>query len=165
MIRIEWENRMDPGELLLSHMEKAAAEAVRAEGITVPCIIHVCLCDDDQIAAVNRECRGIDAATDVLSFPSVDWPSGYTAGQCPALLRREYDDEARACFLGDIMISIPHLVLQAQEYGHTQNREGCYLLVHGICHLMGYDHIDPEEQKKMRNMEERILSAIHVPRE
>ena len=69
----------------------------------------VCLCDDDTISGINREYRGIPSSTDVLSFPSVDYPVGQTAGSNEHLLRMEYDDQTGACFLGDIFISVPHM--------------------------------------------------------
>lgn len=129
------------------------------------CSIHVCLCDDEMIAGINGEYRGIPSSTDVLSFPSVDYPAGQTAGNSEQLIRKEYDDQSGACFLGDIFISVPHMRKQAAEYGHTELREACYLLIHGICHLMGYDHIQPEDKERMRKMEEKILSAVSVSRD
>ena len=101
----------------------------------------------------------------MLSFPSVSYPEGKTAGSCPSLLRQEYDDETDAVFLGDLFISVPHMTAQAQEYGHSVMREGVYLLVHGICHLMGYDHMVEQDKERMRKMEEKILSAASVTRE
>ena len=70
----------------------------------------------------------------------------------------------KACFLGDIIISVPHIYAQAQEYGHSPEREASYLLVHGICHLMGYDHMNDTDRQKMRAMEERVLSSIAMNR-
>ena len=71
----------------------------------------------------------------------------------------EYDDDSESCFLGDIFISVRHIYSQSEEYGHSVFREAAYLLVHGLCHLMGYDHIEPDDKKKMRQKEEEILSA------
>ena len=81
------------------------------------------------------------------------------------LLKQEYDDETESCFLGDLFISVPHVFSQAEEYGHTPLREAVYLLVHGICHLMGYDHINPKDKERMRAMEEKILEAASVTRD
>ena len=67
--------------------------------------------------------------------------------------------------LGDLIISMPHVLAQAAEYGHSPEREAAYLTVHGLCHLMGYDHIEDEDKKKMRAMEEKILSAIGMTRD
>ena len=162
---IDWDIRcsLDPG--ILSGMQNAADLSIKCERIDLSCAVSVCLCDDDMIASINKQYRNIDRATDVLSFPSVIYPEGKTAGSCPNLLKREFDDETGACFLGDLFISVPHIRAQAAEYGHTEMREAVYLLVHGICHLMGYDHINPEERKKMRTMEEAIMNAASVPRD
>ena len=164
-MKIDWDNRYPVDESIREQMSFAADKSVACEGIPMDCSIHVCLCDDEMIAGINREYRGIPSSTDVLSFPSVDYPAGQTAGNSEQLIRKEYDDQSGACFLGDIFISVPHMRKQAAEYGHTELREACYLLIHGICHLMGYDHIQPEDKERMRKMEEKILSAVSVSRD
>ena len=163
-MNIEWDLQYPIDEEIRTQMISAAEKALHCEGISLKCTIHVCLCDDDTIAGINGKYRGIVSSTDVLSFPSVEYPSGMTAAQCEDLIRMEYDDEFDACFLGDSFISVPHIKMQAGEYGHSEMREACYLLVHGVCHLMGYDHIKPEDRERMRNMEERILAAVSVTR-
>ena len=164
-MKIDWDIRYPLDEAIIGQMSAAAEKAAQCEGILSLCVIHVCLCDDETIAEINRQYRGVSASTDVLSFPSVAYPSGQTASQCAHRLRMEYDDESEACFLGDIFISVPHLRKQAAEYGHPELREACYLLIHGVCHLMGYDHIEPEDKEKMRKMEEKILSSVSVTRD
>ena len=164
-MKIDWDNRYPVDESIREQMSFAADKSVACEGIPMDCSIHVCLCDDKMIAGINGEYRGIPSSTDVLSFPSVDYPVGQTAGNSEQLIRKEYDDQSGACFLGDIFISVPHMRKQAAEYGHTELREACYLLIHGICHLMGYDHIQPEDKERMRKMEEKILSAVSVSRD
>ena len=161
---IEWNILQALDESILLRMQEAADLCLTCELVSVPCSVSVCLCDDQYIADINRQYRGIDKATDVLSFPSVCYPKGKTAGKSSALLRQEYDDENGSCFLGDIFISVPHITSQASEYGHSEMREAVYLLVHGICHLMGYDHIESADKEKMRQMEEKILSAASVSR-
>lgn len=163
-MRIEWNILSVLDDEILSRMEAAAGQCLAAEQVDVPCMISVCLCDDAYIRNINRRYRNIDNATDVLSFPTVSYPSGRTAGSCEALLRREYDADTGACFLGDLFISTEHVAAQAAEYGHSQMREAVYLLVHGICHLMGYDHMEEHDKEKMRIMEEKILSSVHVSR-
>ena len=144
----------------LSLMQTAADCALLTEGVTRPCAVSIRLCGDEDIHEINREYRGVDRATDVLSFPTVTYPAGVTAGQADRLLRRELDDELDACMLGDLILSVPHVLAQAKEYGHSPEREAAYLIVHGLCHLMGYDHIEEEDKRRMRAMEEKILSAI-----
>ncbi len=145
-------------------MQTAADCALIAEGITIPCGIGVMMTDDQEIQIFNRENRNIDAATDVLSFPTVNYKQGKTAGRSEFLLKKEYDSELNVCFLGDVILSVDHVKAQAAEYGHSEEREAAYLLVHGICHLMGYDHITKEEQAAMRAMEEKALAMMNMGR-
>lgn len=161
-MKIEWliEETLPDG--ILCSMQKAADLCLTCEGITVPCSVTVRLCSDEVIAEINERCRGITRSTDVLSFPTVHYPAGKTAISCEKNLRQEYDDESDSCFLGDIFISVPHLLSQAQEYGHSVEREAAYLLVHGICHLMGYDHIEEADREKMRQLEEKILAKAEI---
>ena len=164
-MRIEWNILREMDQSVLSLIQKAAESCLVCEKIRVPCMISVCLCDDDYIAGINRQYRSIDRSTDVLSFPSVSYPSGKTAGDCEQLLLQEYDIDVGACFLGDLFISVPHVYAQAMEYGHSETREAVYLAVHGICHLMGYDHIDQSDKEKMRTMEEKIMDSVNVRRD
>jgi len=164
-MQIIWSVHCYADPLILSQMQTAADLCLYMEGITEPCSVSVCLCDDDEIAHANSKYRNINHATDVLSFPTISYPIGLTAGSCAGLLRQEWEDDTGTCFLGDLMISVPHISIQAEEYGHSKLREAVYLLVHGICHLMGYDHIDINDKEKMRTMEEKILSAMSVTRD
>lgn len=157
------DTKVDPTWLTL--MQTAADCALHAEGVSRKCAVSVRLCDDEAIHEINRDYRGVDRATDVLSFPMINYPIGITAGQADKLLRQALDDELNACMLGDLIISIPHVLAQAEEYGHSPQREAAYLLVHGICHLMGYDHIEENDKRRMRAMEEKILSAVGMTRE
>ena len=141
-----WEIDTPVEPRLLSLMQTAADCALWAEGVRLPCVVNVRLCGDEDIREINREYRQTDRATDVLSFPTVNYPKGVTAGRAERLIRRELDDELDACMLGDLILSIPHVLAQAEEYGHSPEREAAYLLVHGLCHLMGYDHMVEDEK-------------------
>ena len=146
-------------------MRRCADAAQRTEGALEPLAAFVRIVGDDEIRAINREQRGKDAATDVLSFPTVNYPAGRMAGSCARLLRREYDPEIGACVIGDIIISMDHVRVQAAEYGHSERRESGYLLTHGLFHLMGYDHMTDEDKPVMRAMEEKALASIGLTRE
>ena len=135
------------------------------EQVPTETAVHVLLTDDAHIHTVNLAQRQVDHATDVLSFPTVRYAKGQTARNAAKLLRREYDAELNACFVGDVLISLPHAQAQAEEYGHSLSRELGYLLAHGIFHLFGYDHLLPDEQKEMRIMEEKALNLAGVSRE
>ena len=138
-----------------------AETALLCEGMTIPCQIDVTLTDDEGIRAVNREQRGIDKATDVLSFPALDWRDGKGSPE-----NTDFDPDTGLLFLGDVVISIQRARAQAEEYGHDMNRECGFLIVHSVMHLLGYDHEDGEErQKLMRSHEEQALSVMGLTRE
>ena len=134
-------------------IKKAINMALDAEGINVPCIISVMLTDDEGIRAVNRDFRGVDRATDVLSFPMNELlPGEFDEELC------EHDMDSGAVLLGDMMISIPRCEEQGEEFGHGYKREIMYLTVHSVLHLLGYDHIDEGEMKaQMRAREKAIM--------
>ena len=164
-MKLLWQIDTQVNPAWLSLMQTAADCALLTEGVKRPCAVSIRLCDDDAIHEINREFRDVDRATDVLSFPTVNYPAGKTAGQADKQLRLEYDDELDAVMLGDLILSVPHVLQQAEEYGHSPERECAYLLVHGLCHLMGYDHIEEDDKRRMRAMEEKILSSIGQTRE
>ncbi len=165
-MKVEWiiddDVRLDPS--MMEKMKMVADLAPKVEGLSVPCAISVRICRDGVIAAINQQWRGLNRSTDVLSFPSVSWPGTDTARQHEHLLHQVYDDEAEACFLGDIIISLDHVYQQASEYQHSPEREAAYLLTHGICHLMGYDHLDDSGRRQMRQIEEQILGGCGMSR-
>ena len=134
-------------------IKKAATMALEAEGITVPCLISVMLTDGEGIRTVNREFRGVDRETDVLSFPmNTLVPGAFEPSAC------EQDPGTGERMLGDMMLSLPACERQGQEFGHGFEREIMYLTVHSVLHLLGYDHMDEGEQKRqMRAREEAIL--------
>lgn len=118
--------------------------------------------DGDTIRALNRDMRGVDRDTDVLSFPSVRYPAGTTARDNPRRLRREYDPAIGYVNLGDCAISIDRARAQAAEYGHSLARELGYLTAHSAFHLMGYDHINEDDKRRMREMEKRAMRALKL---
>ncbi len=134
-------------------IKKAVKMALDAEGIDVPCIISVMLTDDEGIQTVNRDFRGVDRATDVLSFPLNELsPGEFDEDMC------ERDMDSGTVMLGDMMISIPRCEEQGEEFGHGYKREIMYLTVHSVLHLLGYDHIDEGEMKaQMRAREKAIM--------
>ena len=136
-----------------AEIKKAVKMALAAEGITEPCLVSVCLTDDEGIRGVNREFRAIDRATDVLSFPFNELtPGAFDAAGC------ERDMESGRILLGDMMISLERCAAQGEEFGHGFEREIQYLTVHSILHLLGYDHVDEGEKKRqMREKEKRIM--------
>lgn len=164
-MKLLWQVETETAPAWLSLIQTAADAALLTEGVTQSCAAFIRVCDDEAIREINCDFRGIDRATDVLSFPTVRYPAGVTAGRADMLLTREYDDELGACMLGDLILSVPHVLTQAEEYGHSPQREAAYLVVHGLCHLMGYDHMEEDDRRQMRAMEEKILASIGMDRE
>ncbi len=144
-------------------LEKTARACLRAEGIELPACAQVRVTGDEEIREINREYRGVDRATDVLSFPSTDCTPQKTLGTTPKKLILEKDETGR-CFLGDIVISLPRAQEQAKEYGHSLKRELSYLTAHALFHLMGYDHMKDEDKERMRAMEEKALNSAGLGR-
>ena len=134
-------------------IKKAAAMTLAAEGVDTPCIISVMLTDDAGIHAVNRDFRGVDRPTDVLSFPQNELePGNFDPADC------ERDLDTGAVLLGDMMISLPRCEAQGREFGHGFKREIMYLTVHSVLHLLGYDHVDEGPMKaRMRQREKAIM--------
>ena len=145
-------------------MQCVADACAVCEAPAVPLVAHVQLTDDEGIRALNAAYRGVDRSTDVLSFPTVPYPKGKTARDCKALLEQEWDVEWGRCFIGDLIISLPRAAEQAREYGHSLAREVGYLTAHALFHLMGYDHMEETDKRRMRTMEEKALAKAGVSR-
>ena len=127
-----------------------------------PLSAEIIITDEEYIRTLNREQRDIDSVTDVLSFPSLENIRG------KKLFKKEHPadlDEEGGIFLGSIAICEKRAKKQAEEYGHSVEREINYLAVHGLCHLLGYDHMNEEDKREMRVKEERVLKKINMERE
>jgi len=128
---------------------------VEQEQIPEEAEVSLLLVDDETIQTWNREYRNIDRITDVLSFAIQE------SGEEEPELR---GGPVETLLLGDIVISAAAARRQAVEYGHSLERELCYLAVHGMLHLLGYDHVEAEEQSLMRQREEEILAHFGLDR-
>ncbi len=133
-------------------MEKIALKALQEHNIPDSAEISVLICDNETIKNINNEWRSIDKATDVLSFPLHE---GLKDGQSIG------DEEF---LLGDIIISLERAQEQALEFAHSPEREILYLFVHGLLHLLGYDHCEDEERLEMRSCEESLLASVGAER-
>lgn len=114
--------------------------------------VNIVLTTAENIKKINKEHRGIDKETDVLSFPM------FEANEIENINSENED------VLGDIVISLEQIKKQAEEYGHSLERELAYMLVHSFYHLMGYDHMIEEDKTKMRQKEETILEKLNIKR-
>ena len=140
-----------PSRKVIDHMTEAAELCIRQEGIDPDLAeISVTFVGSDEIRELNRIFRNKDAVTDVLSFPQYDDLS-------------EIPDDKIIC-LGDVVICSEVALIQAEEYGHSAERELVYLLVHSIFHLLGYDHLEEGERLEMREQEEKIMNRVNLGR-
>lgn len=144
---------------LAALLRRTVKAALAAEQVECDCEINILLTDDEGIREVNRDMRDIDRATDVLSFPMFDLVPGEHPDEFDA------DPDTGLVPLGDMCISVERAHAQAEEYGHSFQREICYLCVHSVLHLLGYDHLDEGEMKRqMRGREEEIMSQLKLER-
>lgn len=146
-------------ELDFSSLAQAFDGEVEAD---CPLALEVIFADREDIRKLNAEQRKVDSATDVLSFPTLDG----ICGKPIAGKDFPYDfDESGNLFIGSVVICTQVAAEQAQEYGHSYERELYYLATHGVCHLLGYDHMEEADKQVMRAKEERVLKKLHLTRE
>ena len=150
-IDILWE--VEEEKNIESLINSVVKKALEMQNVTADVELSVVITDNENIRQINNEFRDKDMPTDVLSFP------GYESEDINEV--KQSDD---LMVIGDIIISKEKVVEQAKEYGNTFEREFAYLLVHGILHLLGYDHMEDDEKAVMRVEEERILSELNLSR-
>ena len=130
-------------------LNKVADYAMMSEDVNNG-VVNIIIVDNKKIREINKKYRGIDRETDVISFALED------------------DDtfiELPIRVLGDIYISIDKVKVQASEYGHSEKREICFLVVHGILHLLGYDHMNASDEKVMFSKQDKILDELDIRRD
>lgn len=127
--------------------------------------VNVVLTDNSGIREMNRECRGIDRETDVLSFPNVDFEQEGVFDIDEDREADYFDPDTGELMLGDILISVDKVMEQAQNYGHSVRREFAFLVAHSMLHLCGYDHMEEAEAKVMERKQEEILAGLGITRD
>jgi len=162
-IRIDNETDIQIGfeyESLLDDCVRATLESFNCPYETE---VDIVLTGNEGIRDMNRRYRGMDSETDVLSFPMIE----YVSPACFDSVKNKsgfFDLGTKELLLGDIMISVDKAYGQAEAYGHSREREFAFLAVHGVLHLLGYDHGTEEEQKVMEEMQEGILEKLGILR-
>lgn len=149
---------VEPNEQYESTIKKVLKECYEVENlVNSKLIITVTFTTPENIRKINNKYRNIDRATDVLSFPMFEKDE----------LDKKIKEQDFICedVLGDIIISVEKVEEQAKEYGHSFERELSYMVVHGFYHLMGYDHMNDEDKKAMREKEEKVLKSLDIVRE
>lgn len=140
------------------NLEQAIGNFVQTN---VPLKIECVFVGEEEIKRLNSEMRGIDKVTDVLSFPELDGIKG------KKICKKDYPfdlDEEGTLLIGSLAICVKRAKEQAEEYGHSYRRELHYLIVHGVLHCLGYDHIEEDDKREMREKEEEILGALGITR-
>lgn len=151
------DNRTDfeiSGEIMEA-VEKACLETLKYEEFDEDCEISLSFVTNEEIHQINRQFRNVDAPTDVLSFPQLTFEEGEEADV----------NENGEIVLGDIIISVERAKEQAEEYGHSLKREIAFLTVHSMLHLLGYDHMEKDEEEDMFRRQKEILEIAGIPRE
>lgn len=129
------------------------------------CEVNILLTDDKGIQEMNRQMRDLDAPTDVLSFPAVEFIKAGDFSIAEQDVAAHFDVNSGELLLGDIMISLQRLQKQAKEYNHSVKREYAFLITHSMLHLSGFDHMMEEERVEMEQMQEEILQSIGYTRD
>jgi len=135
-------------------LEKIAIKVLESEGFKTNCEISVSIVDEEEIKDINSQFRGIDKVTDVLSFPQLTFCEDEHMGI----------NESGEIILGDIVICLDKAKKQAEEYGHSLQREVGFLTAHSMLHLLGYDHMEESEEKIMFEKQEIVLTCLDIKR-
>ena len=169
MILVNFENHItdESEQSYIDLITKVTQHILLAEGCTYDSEVSVILTDDEEIWQTNLAFREIDKATDVLSFPNFDFikPADFEALKDHMNDYNYFNPENKAFYLGDIMVSDAKAHLQAEEYGHSYAREFAFLIAHSILHLIGYDHITPEEASVMEEKQRNYLNELGITRD
>ena len=160
---IENETNTDLGIDYAALANQVAAKVLALEQCPYEVSVNLVLTDNEEIRRVNSEFRDIHSPTDVLSFPMVAFtaPADYSAVEGDLSL---FDLDTDELLLGDIMISVEKVLEQAKEYGHSVKREFCFLVAHSMLHLLGYDHMTPEEASVMEEKQRNALDELGITR-
>ena len=149
--------------LSISLIKRVVLTALRILGMELPCEVSVLVTDERSIREINKEFRGKDIPTDVLSFPmqEITPMQSLTLDGWEPVESDVIDPETGLMPLGEIVISATQTIKQAQDHGHSREHETAYLTVHSVLHLLGYDHVDEgENKKKMRDCEKKIMQEL-----
>ncbi len=144
--------------------EQVIGHVLDEEAFPYEAEVNLTLTDDAQIREINREMRQIDAATDVLSFPMVDYEGPADYGLLEEAPDSYVNPDTGEIVLGDIVISVDHVKSQAQEYGHSEKREYAFLITHSMLHLLGYDHMEEDERLQMEERQRTLLDQLGIGR-
>lgn len=163
-INIEYEASKPLGFDYESMQKKVVEACLDYENCPYEAEVSILLTDDDEIQKINQEFRGIDAPTDVLSFPNIEYSAPGEFSDLEDTLEDYFHPDTGELLLGDIVISVDRAILQAIEYGHSLEREIAFLTAHSMFHLFGYDHMDEEERIRMEEKQNNVLEKLQILR-
>lgn len=149
-------SQYEENEIFASDIEQVFKTALDIVEVDQNIAINIIDVSPSTIQELNKDYRNVDRVTDVLSFPMLDSIND---------LKNEPDYALGECNIGDIYINPQRAQEQAKEYGHSYRREYCFLALHGLLHLLGFDHIKPEEEKVMFNLQDKILQIVNIGRD
>ncbi|WP_069998429.1 rRNA maturation RNase YbeY [Cellulosilyticum sp. I15G10I2] len=141
---------------VIEDMHRVIMQCLEEERVPFDVEISLIVVDEEEIRAINKQYRNIDKSTDVLSFPQIE---AFSNGK---IIWEEV--EAHQVMLGDIILCHEKAIKQAEEYGHTIKREVCFLIAHSMFHLLGYDHMNVQDERTMIDKQEHILSLLGILR-
>ena len=145
--------------------EEVALAVLDFEGCPYETQVSLLLTDNDGIQVINKETRDIDAPTDVLSFPNVDYETEGNFDHLEDYGFDYFDPDSGELILGDIIINVNRVEEQSKEYGHSIRREFAFLIAHSMFHLCGYDHMNEQDEKIMFSKQEEVLNSLGITRE
>ena len=145
--------------------ELVCKAVLEEEGCPYEAQVNLVLTDNAGIREVNREYRGVDRETDVLSFPNVDFSERSDFDIDEGHEADCFDPDTGELVLGDIMISVDKVFEQAEQYGHSVKREFAFLVAHSMLHLCGYDHMEEKERALMERRQDEILTGLGITRD
>ncbi len=146
--------------------KRVSEEVLKSENCPYDMQISLLITNDEGIKEMNSEFRGIDSATDVLSFPNISYDEPGDFSVCEGEQKIDITDpESGLIVLGDIVINESRVREQAEEYGHSQEREFAFLVAHSMLHLCGYDHMEEDEAKVMEQKQEAVLQTLGITRD
>lgn len=138
--------------------------AIIHEEFPYECEVNLTLTDNDGIHEINREYRQIDRPTDVLSFPMLNYEQAGDFSNLEEDYEDNFNPDTGEIMLGDIIISVEKVIEQAENYGHSMEREFAFLILHSMLHLFGYDHMTEEEATVMEGKQNEILGKLQILR-
>jgi len=145
------------GCLEASWLQSVAEQVLVAQNADAGAELGLVITNQEEVQQLNRSYLGEDEPTDVLSFAMLPEPLATGEPEVPSPFAQPPDG---ALHLGEVIISYPQAVIQAEEHQHSVKREVVILIIHGVLHLLGYDHVEPEPERQMRTREKEILSSI-----